>query len=121
MDEEIKKIFLTIGLNIEKIEDFEGLFIPREQLLCDLKYNEIKKLIPNLKKIYSSSFMTSLQKNADKHQKWPLLNLVRQMLNIYKYKMVPIRKSDGYTLDGIKKYKRFLHSLEALDDADGSK
>ena len=108
MDKEIQKIFLIIGLNIEKIEDFEGIFIPREQLLCDLKYNEIKKLIPNLKKIYSSSFMTSLQKNADKCQKWPLLNLVRQLLNIYKYKMVPIRKSDGYTLDGIKKYKRFF-------------
>jgi len=108
MDEEIKNIFLIIGLNVEKIEDFEGLFIPREQLLCDLKYNEIKKLIPDLKKIYSSSFMTSLQKNADKCQKWPLLNLVRQILNIYKYKMLPIRKSDGYTLDGIKKYKRFF-------------
>jgi len=108
MDKEIKNIFLIIGLNVEKIEDFEGLFIPREQLLCDLKYNEIKKLIPDLKKIYSSSFMTSLQKNADKCQKWPLLNLVRQILNIYKYKMLPIRKSDGYTLDGIKKYKRFF-------------
>jgi len=108
MDKEIKNIFLIIGLNVEKIEDFEGMFIPREQLLCDLKYNEIKKLIPDLKKIYSSSFMTSLQKNADKCQKWPLLNLVRQILNIYKYKMLPIRKSDGYTLDGIKKYKRFF-------------
>ena len=108
MDKEIKNIFLIIGLNVEKIEDFEGLFIPREQLLCDLKYNEIKKLIPDLKKIYSSTFMTSLQKNADKCQKWPLLNLVRQILNIYKYKMEPIRKSDGYTLDGIKKYKRFF-------------
>jgi len=108
MDKEIKNIFFIIGLNVEKIEDFEGLFIPREQLLCDLKYNEIKKLIPDLKKIYSSTFMTSLQKNADKCQKWPLLNLVRQILNIYKYKMLPIRKSDGYTLDGIKKYKRFF-------------
>ena len=108
MDKEIKNIFLIIGLNVEKIEDFEGLFIPREQLLCDLKYNEIKKLIPDLKKIYSSTFMTSLQKNADKCQKWPLLNLVRQILNFYKYKMEPIRKSDGYTLDGIKKYKSFF-------------
>ena len=61
-----------------------------------------------MKKIYSSTFMTSLQKNADKCQKWPLLNLVRQILNNYKYKMLPIRKSDGYTLDGIKKYKRFF-------------
>ena len=52
--------------------------------------------------------MTCLQKNADKSQKWPLLNLVRQILNVYGYKMVPIRKADGYTLEGIKKYKRYF-------------
>jgi hypothetical protein len=52
--------------------------------------------------------MTSLQKNADKSQKWPLLNLVRQILNVYDYKMDPIRKSDGYTLEGVKKYKRYF-------------
>jgi hypothetical protein len=108
MDKEIKNIFFIIGLTIEKINDFEGMYIQRDELLSDLKYNEIKKLIPDLKKKYSSSFMTSLQKNADKCQKWPLLNLVRQILNFYNYKMTPIRKSDGYTLDGIKKYKRFF-------------
>ena len=52
--------------------------------------------------------MTSLQKNAGKAQKWPLLNLVRQILSVYNYKMEPIRKSDGYTLEGVKKYKRFF-------------
>ena len=52
--------------------------------------------------------MTSLQKNADKSQKWPLLNFVRQILNTYGYKMEPIRKSDGYTLEGVKKYKRYF-------------
>ena len=77
-------------------------------LLSDNKYDEIKKLIPDLKKNYSSSLMTSLQKTAEKSQKWPLLNLVRQVLNTYNYKMEPVRKADGYTLDGIKKYKRFF-------------
>jgi hypothetical protein len=52
--------------------------------------------------------MTSLQKNAYKSQKWPLLNLARQILSFYNYKMEPIRKSDGYTLEGVKKYKRFF-------------
>ncbi len=52
--------------------------------------------------------MTGLQRNADKHQKWPLLNLIRQILNTYNYDMEPIRKSDGYTLEGVKKYKRFF-------------
>jgi hypothetical protein len=52
--------------------------------------------------------MTSLQKTAAKSQKWPLLNLVRQILGVYKYNMRPVRKSDGYTKDGVKKYKRFF-------------
>ena len=103
-----KKILNTIGINFESIDNLDNFFIPREQLLSDLKYEEIKILIPDLKKKFSSSFMTSLQKNAKQEQKWPLLNLVRQILNVYNYQMEPIRKSDGYTLEGIKKYKRFF-------------
>jgi len=113
MDEESKKILNSIGINIVSIDDLDNFFIPREQLLSDLKYEEIKKLIPELKKNFSSSFMTSLQKNAEKEQKWPLLNLVRQILNIYNYQMAPIRKSDGYTLEGVKKYKRFFQIIKS--------
>ena len=108
MDEYSKKIFATSGISFENISDLDGLMIPREQLLTDSKYDEIKKLIPELKKVYSSSFMTGLQRNADKNQKWPLLNLIRQILNAYNYEMEPIRKSDGYTLEGVKKNKRFF-------------
>ena len=108
MDEECKNVLFLIGLKFEILNDLDGLLIPREQLLDDKKYEEIKKHIPELKKIFSSSCMTSLQKNADKSQKWPLLNLARQILSFYGYKMEPIRKSDGYTLEGVKKYKRFF-------------
>jgi hypothetical protein len=108
MDEDSKKILNTIGINFESIDNLDNFFIPREQLLSELKYEEIKILIPELKKKFSSSFMTSLQKNAKQEQKWPLLNLIRQILSAYKYQMEPIRKSDGYTLEGVKKYKRFF-------------
>jgi hypothetical protein len=108
MDEESKLILQSIGFKFLNINDLDGLLIPREQLLSDSKYEEIKKLIPELKKNFSSSFMTSLQKPAEKYQKWPLLNLIRQILNVYHFQMKPIRKSDGYTLTGIKKYKRFF-------------
>ena len=112
MDEISKKILITIGVNFNIESELENFLIPREHLLCSLKYEEIKILIPELKKIFSASFMTSLQKNAQNNQKWPLLNLVRQLLNFYNYKMIPIRKSDGYTLEGIKKYKRFFQIIK---------
>jgi len=108
MDSLSKQILNSIGIIFENLDDIDGLLISREQLLSDSKYEEIKKLIPELKKQYSSTFMTSLQKTATTEQKWPLLNLVRQILNVYQYKMKPIRKSDGYTLEGVKKFKRFF-------------
>jgi len=118
MDNEIKTIFEMIGLEVTHFNELNGLTISRETLLSDNKYEEIKYLIPELKKNYSSSFMTSLQKNADKSQKWPLLNLVRQILHVYGYKMEPIRKADGYTLEGVKKYRRFflIHKKNSNDE-----
>lgn len=108
MEEESKQILKIIGFEFDELKDVDGLIIPRETLLSDTIYDQVKTKIPELKKNYSSSFMTSLQKNADKSQKWPLLNLVRQILNVYHYKMEPIRKADGYTLEGVKKYRRFF-------------
>ena len=107
-ENEIIYVLSEIGIKIEKLEDAKGLFIERDQLLSDIKYEEVKKLIPKLKQTYSSSFLTGLQKDADKIQKWPLLNLIRQIFSIHGYKMEPVRKSNGYTLDGKKKYKRFF-------------
>ena len=116
MDDESKQILKQIGFEFNELSDLNSLIIPRDQLLSDAKYDEIKVLLPELKKIYSSSLMTCLQKNADKTQKWPLLNFVRQILNTYGYKMEPIRKADGYTLDGVKKYKRYFQIKKKLDN-----
>jgi len=112
------EIFLlnAAGIQFAELDQLDGLTIYRELLLSDSKYEEVKKLIPTLKTKYSSSVMTSLQKNAEKVQKWPLLNIVRQLLARVHFRMVPIRKSDGYTLDGVKKYKRFFR-IERIQGA----
>ena len=118
IENEIIFVLSEIGIQIEKLEQAKGLLIERGQLLCDKRYEEVKKLIPKLKQSYSSSFLTSLQKDADKTQKWPLLNLVRQMFKIHGYNMEPIRKSNGYTLEGVKKYKRFFLIREKSSSSD---
>lgn len=108
MDEISKSILNHVDIFFEKIEDLDGIFIPREQFLNPIKYEELKDKILELKQVFSSSFLTSLQSNACKNQKWPLLNLIRQILQIYNFEMEPIRKCDGYTLNGVKKFKRFF-------------
>tara|TARA_Y100000992_G_C21222031_1_gene470941 strand:+ start:410 stop:829 length:420 start_codon:yes stop_codon:yes gene_type:complete len=85
-----------------------GLMIERELLLSEKKYKKSRHILEKLRKKYSSSSLTSMQKNANSEQKWPLLNLVRQLLKVENYSMRPIRKADGYEADGKKKYKRYF-------------
>ena len=53
MDEDSKKILIIVGIQFEILTELEGVFIPREQLLSDAKYIEIKNMIPDLKKSFS--------------------------------------------------------------------
>lgn len=108
MNSDIKNLFNDIGLPFEEIENLNGLCVPRDTFLNENKYDTVKQKIPSLKHYFSSSFMTALQKNADKKQKWPLLNLIRQILKSLYFKMTPVRVSDGYTKEGKKKYRRLF-------------
>ena len=118
MNNDIKEIFITAGLPFQELEEINGIIIERDILLNDQKYDSVKTKIPDLKKYLSSSCLTSLQRDANKKQKWPLLNLVRQILKIYFFKMEPIRKSNGYTKEGKKLYKRFflIKKIEKTQD-----
>jgi len=105
MDSTIREILTIVDIDPDMLD---GVLIPRDTLISHVLYDRVKEKIPDLKKRFSSSYMTSLHKGANEHQKWPLLNLVRQILHTYHYHMKPIRKSDGYTPQGVKKYKRYF-------------
>tara|TARA_B100001057_G_C22057384_1_gene646929 strand:+ start:154 stop:498 length:345 start_codon:yes stop_codon:yes gene_type:complete len=107
MNDCIKNILETIDISYQILENNE-IIIERDIFLSMNSYNNVKKHIPQLKKIFSSSFLTSLQKNALDKQKWPLLNLIRQILKKNNYIMNPIRRSNGYTQEGKKLFKRFF-------------
>ena len=105
MDELTQYILKELAVDPENIS---GTIIPREMLLGDSIYDKVKPRLPEFKKKFSTSYMTCLHDNAKQNQRWPMLNLVRQIFATYKYQMKPIRKSDGYTKDGVKKYKRYF-------------
>jgi len=112
MDEEKIKFlidFLNKGnIPCNNLNDLNGMLIPRELFMSGEIYKLLKEKIPELKTLFSSSYLTSLQTPAEKKQKWPLLNLIRQVLRSCNYKLTPKRLSDGYTIDGKKKYKRIF-------------
>ena len=108
MDNHIIEFLKECNIVFNEENQLEGQLLPREIMLSEKIYENIKEKIPDLKKKLSSSSLTSLHKNAKQEQKWPLLNLVRQILKTFNYNMRPIRKADGYTKDGKKKYKRFF-------------
>ena len=49
------KTLKIVGFEFDELKEVDGSIIPREVLLSDNKYDEVKKLIPDLKKNYSSS------------------------------------------------------------------
>lgn len=119
MDSEIKKFLKSCNIVINNENMLERQLIPRDIMLSEKTYESVKEKIPELKKKLSSSSLTSLHKNAKQEQKWPLLNLVRQILKTYNYTMKPTRKAAGYTKDGKKKYKRFfiIDKLKTINPA----
>lgn len=90
------------------ITELHAMLLPRELFMNREIYKDLKLNIPELKSLFSSSYLTALQEPAEKKQKWPLLNLIRQVLRSCNYKLTPKRISDGYSIDGKKKYKRMF-------------
>ncbi len=111
MKDEIKSFLNKCQIIFNDVNFLNGMKIPREILLSQKTYENVKPHITEMKKMgFSSSSLTALQKNADSNQKWPLLNLVRQILKASNYNMVPHREANGRTKEGKKKYKRFFSS-----------
>lgn len=112
LEEEQKKLikdFLSLcGLEISNLENLEGMIIYRETLLSLETYNKVRNKIIGLKSIFSSSNHTAMHADAYKKQRWPLINIVRQVLRGIGYEMEPRRLSDGYSEEGKKSYRRIF-------------
>ena len=104
----VKEFLNKCSIVFEDFNQLDGMLIPRDLLLSKDKYEIVKDDIDKMRELYSSGSLTSLQKTAKENQKWPLLNLVRQILKSTNFKIDPIRKSNGYTKEGKKVYLRFF-------------
>ena len=112
--------FICKALHIEPDELKDGLIIERDMLVSKEKYEALKPHILELKKIFSSKCMTSMHACAEINQRWPCLNLVRQVLKRMGYDIEPERRCAGRDQDGKKIFERFfkLHKRENATQID---
>ena len=92
----IVRFLKSAGIPCDSLDTLDGTIIDRNLLLDSEKYSKAIEEIPSLKEIFSSSSMTSLQYTACESQKWPLINLVRQVVRACSFEMEPARLSAGY-------------------------
>ena len=102
----IQDIFKIIDININDINELNNLEIDRNKLLNENIKIEFLSLVKDLKKYYSSSKLTCLHKNNIYKQKWPQINLLRQILKCNNYKLLPKTYNLGYNNNGKKILKR---------------
>jgi hypothetical protein len=107
MSKILNLIFNELNIPID-IDTIDSYIIDREVLISLDNYDKILILMPNIKKELSSTYFNCIHKCAEEKQKWPLLNLVRQLLKLYKFDLKPIRKANGYDINKKKKYKRYF-------------
>ncbi len=107
-----------VGLITSSTSDLDGVVIDRETLVEPQRYEMAKVYLPKLRSVFSSSYLTSLQDSASKDQKWPLINLVRQMLKHCGFKLHPKRVCNGYTKSGKKSFRRvfIVHKIMIIEN-----
>lgn len=115
----LHSFFVGIGLISTECMNLDGLVIDRSLLIEPQRYEMAKVYLPNLRSVFSSSYLTSLQDKASTDQKWPLINLVRQVLKHCGFKLHPKRVCNGYNTAGKKSFKRvfIVQKLMLVEDA----
>ena len=92
----IIKLFTILDYNIDSLEELENITLNHKTLQSPELINEFYKLIPELRKIYDSHYLTCLHKNSLEKQKFPVINMLRQLLKCNNYKLKPKIVIHGY-------------------------
>lgn len=102
----LRSLLLVCGVDVPASGVLEGIEIDRAMLLEPQRYRDAQEHILAFRELLSSSYLTSLQSTAGVNQRWPLLNLLRQIMRTYGYALKPLRRAAGYTKAGTKLYRR---------------
>lgn len=103
ISDEIKKIFEILNMDVKSESDLFSVLVQRDLLLRVDIEQKLAELINSLKGKYKSSKLNCLHENRDDKQKFPGINLVRQILRCNGYHLKPVIYSRGYCKHSGKK------------------
>mgnify|MGYP005645405719 FL=1 len=91
----VKDIFNIINKPIKSREDLLNMRINHTYLRSDMFKTKITKMIPKLKQKYKSHTLTCLHNNSLEKQKFPTINMIRQILKCNNLKLQPFIMYNG--------------------------
>ena len=100
----LKEMLSQINIKFDTIDELVDTEILRSDILSEEICNYFQKYQKTLKTLgYKTGTLTSLHKNNYVKQKWPAINMLRQLLKCNNLHMKPFVKSDGYDKSSGKK------------------
>ena len=118
----LKDIFSALEINVTERNDIINITLKHDTFKSKTLINDLLNKVPNLKSYYNSSKLTCLHKNSLNKQKFPAINMFRQILKCNHFKMEPYVISKGYEkLSGKKIVVRYyrikdLNELEPIQE-----
>jgi hypothetical protein len=100
---EIVDILQVLGIHVKTEPDLFGVLIHRDDLLRVDIEQKLAAFIDPLKEKYKSSMLNCLHQNRESKQKFPGINLVRQILKCNGYQLTPLIFNKGYSKHNGKK------------------
>ena len=103
------RMFKLLNYDIEEVSELTNLTIQRDILLHKNTKQKFLDLIPEFKLVYKSSYLNCLHDNSIYKQKFPAINIMRQVLKCNYLSLTPKIVSNGYEkVTGKKKVSRIF-------------
>ena len=115
----LKDIFSALEINVKERTDVINIILKQDTLKSKTLITDLNTKVPNLKSYYNSSKLTCLHKNSLDKQKFPAVNMLRQILKCNSFKMEPYVISKGYDkFSGKKIVERFyrIKDISVIDE-----
>ena len=103
------RMFKLLNYDIEDVSELTNVTIQRDILLHKNTKQKFLDLIPEFKLVYKSSYLNCLHDNSIYKQKFPAINIMRQVLKCNYLSLTPKIVSNGYEkVTGKKKVSRIF-------------